>query len=306
MKLTSKLISAALAASFTITSAHSQTTTPDSVKTRVGDLKFEQGFPTEETVRKVFDEMDYQRAVQAYLWAYPAVSFESIRIGVKRDLGAELNDFIIADNFADPKGLWLTANDTTIYALANVDLGKSGPLVVEIPPGAIVGIIDDFWQRSLADVGLPGPDGAKGGKFLLLPSGHKDDSPQTGYHVLQGTMNNHNVMIRGIVQDGDKDAAVATVKRVKVYPLSESSNPKPNKFISFSGKVIDTTPPMGMEFWERLSAVINNNPVHERDLFYMGMLKPLGIEKGKAFKPDARHPRRGCKDGRCHGPRDAV
>jgi hypothetical protein len=26
----------------------------------------------------------------------------------------------------------------------------------------------------------------------------------------------------------------------------------------------------------------------ERDLFFMGMLKPLGIEKGKAFKPDAR------------------
>ena len=149
-------------------------------------LNFEQGFPTEETTRKLFDEIDYQRAVQAYLWAYPAVSFESIRIATKRDLGADLNDMVIADNFADPKGLWLTANDTTIYALANVDLGKSGPVVVEIPPGAIVGMIDDFWQRSIADVGLPGPDGAKGGKFLLLPPGYKGDVPQTGYHVLQG------------------------------------------------------------------------------------------------------------------------
>ena len=45
---------------------------------------------------------------------------------------------------------------------------------------------------------------------------------------------------------------------------------------------------MGMAFWERLSAFINNNPVQDRDLFYMGMLKPLGIEKGKPFKPDAR------------------
>ena len=78
------------------------------------------------------------------------------------------------------------------------------------------------------------------------------------------------------------------VKRVKVYPLSESSNPKPNKFVSMSGKVMDTTPPKGMAFWERLSAFINNNPVQARDLFYMGMLKPLGIEKGKEFKPDAR------------------
>jgi hypothetical protein len=43
-----------------------------------------------------------------------------------------------------------------------------------------------------------------------------------------------------------------------------------------------------MAFWERLSAVINNNPVHERDLFFLGMLKPLGIEKGREFKPDTR------------------
>jgi hypothetical protein len=284
MKL--KLIASAFAGVLTLTSALAET--PGSVETKIGTLKFENGFPTEETVRKVFDEMDYQRAVQAYLWAYPVVSFESIRIATKRDLGTDLNDLIIADNYADPKGIWLTANDTTIYALANVDLGKSGPIVVEIPPGAIVGIIDDFWQRSIADVGLPGPDGAKGGKFLLLPPGHKGDAPQTGYHVLQGTSNNYNVMVRGIVQNDDKDAAVQNVKRVKVYPLSESSNPRPNKYTSMSGKVMDTTPPTGIAYWERLSAFINNNPVQARDLFYMGMLKPLGIEKGKAFKPDAR------------------
>ena len=124
-----KLITAALAAAFTFTGAHAQTTTPNSVQTRIGTLKFERGYPTEETTRKLFDEMDYQRAVQAFLWAYPAVSFESIRIGAKRDLGADLNDFVIADNYADSKAVWLTANDTTIYALTNFDLGKTGPVV---------------------------------------------------------------------------------------------------------------------------------------------------------------------------------
>jgi hypothetical protein len=270
--------------------APAQTAAPNA-DTRLGKLDFPNGFPTEETTQKLFDEMDYQRAVQAYLWAYPAVSFESIRLATKRDLGADLNDLIIADNYADPKGVWLTANDTTIYALSNVDLGRDGPLVVEIPPGAIVGIIDDFWQRSIADVGLPGPDGPNGGKFLLLPPGYQGATPRTGYHVLQGTMNNYNVMVRGILQNGDKDAAVANVKRVRVYPLSDGNKPKPNKFISMSAKVTDTTPPTGMAYWERLSAFINNNPVQARDLFYMAMLKPLGIEKGKEFKPDARQRR---------------
>jgi len=69
---------AGLALIVTTMTASAQTQTTD---TRIGKLSFENGFPSEETTRKVFDELDYQRAVQAYLWAYPAVSFESIRLG---------------------------------------------------------------------------------------------------------------------------------------------------------------------------------------------------------------------------------
>ena len=280
------LVTAALVSALAISSVQAET--PASVKTRIGDLAFERGFPTEDTTRKVFDEIDYQRAVQAFLWAYPAVSFQAIQIGLKRDLDVDLNEMMIADNFADPHGLWLTANDTTIYAMVNVDLGKSGPMVVEIPPGAIVGILEDYWQRSISDVGLPGPDAGKGGKFLILPPGYKGAVPQSGYYVLQGTMNNYNAMVRGLVMNDDKPGAVQMVKRVKVYPLSESTNPKPMKIVSMSGKVMHTLPPMGIKFWELLSTFVNNNPVQDSDLFYMGMLKPLGIEKGKEFKPDAR------------------
>lgn len=179
MKITRKQCLTAAVLGVTLVCSGTQAQTPDNVDTRIGTLNFRLGFPTDETAQKLFDEMDYQRAVQAYLWAYPAVSFESIRVGLKRDLGLDLNDLTIADNFADPEGLRLTANDTTIYALANVDLGKTGPIVVEIPPGAIVGLIDDFWQRSITDLGLPGPDGANGGKFLMLPPGYKGNVPKT-------------------------------------------------------------------------------------------------------------------------------
>jgi len=288
---------AVLAIVFTVMIANAQETktdgskfvpTPDAVETRIGTLKFERGYPTEETKQKVFDEIDYQRAVQCYLWAYPAVSFQSIMVEAKRGLGAERNVMGIADNFVDPKSLWLTANDITIYALANLDLGKDGPMVIDIAPGAIVGLIDDFWQRSVTDVGLPGPYGDKGGKFLLLPPGYTGEIPQSGYVVIKGTTNNYNAMIRGILINNDKEDAVKRVRATKIYPLKEAGNPKPTKFISMSGAVINTLPPTGIEYWERLSTFINNNPVDERDRFYMAMLKPLGIEKGKPFKPDAR------------------
>ena len=80
----------------------------------------------------------------------------------------------------------------------------------------------------------------------------------------------------------------ATRQGVRIYPWSERANPKPTKFVSISGRVIDTRPPGGLEFWARLSGFIDNNPVQERDRFFMAMLKPLGIEKGKPFEPDER------------------
>ena len=146
-------------------------TTPDSVNTRIGALTFKRGFPTEETKRRVFDEIDYQRAVQAFLWGYPAVSFESIRLAASQGLGADFHDVLIADRFADPGGLWLTANDSTIYALTNVDLGKSGPVVVDVPPGLLVGLINDFWQRCIARRGPPRARRRQGWEFPPRASG---------------------------------------------------------------------------------------------------------------------------------------
>ena len=268
---------------------HPNATIPDSVEVpRVGALRYELGFPTPETTQKLFDEMDFQRAVQAYLWGYPAVSFESIRLTAKHDLGMDYNDFGIADNFVDPKSGWLTANDTTIYAFVNIDVSQ-GPVAIEIPPGAIVGLMDDFWQRSVTDVGLPGPDAGKGGTFLLLPPGYDGEIPASGYFPLRARMNNHNLLVRGIIANKNEvPDAVQRVRQTKVYPWSERETPAPNKFVSISGKLIDTTPPGGMEYWARLASVINNNPVQEHDRFFMAMLKPLGIEKGKPLKPDSR------------------
>ncbi len=267
---------------------HPNATMPESVEVpRVGGLRYELGFPTPDSSRKLFDEMDFQRAVQAYMWGYPAVSFESIRVTAKRDLDIDYYDLGIADNFVDPKSVWLTANDTTIYAFVNIDVSH-GPVVIDIPPGAIVGLLDDFWQRSLADVGLPGPDAGHGGKFLLLPPDYGGEIPGSGYYVLKATMNSHNLLVRGIIVDNDVADAVARVHKAKVYPWADRENPKANKFVSISGKLIDTTPPGGIEYWARLANVINNNPVQEHDRFFMAMLKPLGIEKGKPFQPDAR------------------
>ena len=273
----------ALGLAFTATVTQAQ-----DVETRIGKLSFENGFPSKDTATKLYDEMDFQRATQAYLWAFPAVSNQSIQVGLFRDLGADFNDIVLFDKFLDTKSLFLTGNTTTIYALALVNLAKDGPVVLEIPPGPTAGMVDDFWFRSVTEVGRTGPDGGKGGKFLLVPPDYKGDVPTQGYFVVRATMNNNNVLVRGLVQGDDVAGAVAMAKKVRVYPYSQRENPKPNRTFSGSGKAIDSLEPEGLEYWKRLSDVINNNPVHERDRFFMAMLKPLGIEKGKPFAPDAR------------------
>ncbi len=162
----------------TLVAANALAQTPETRRNPHRRAEVRAGLPHRRDHAKSLRRDGLPAAVQAYLWAYPAVSFESIRIGVKRDLGLDYNEFTIADKLADAKSVWLTANDSTVYALTLVDLGKSGPMVVDVPPGAIVGLIDDYWQRSLTDLGLPGPDGDKGGKFLLLPPGYKGEVPE--------------------------------------------------------------------------------------------------------------------------------
>jgi hypothetical protein len=55
---------------------------PDRVETRLGTLEFFDGFPDKETVAKVYDNLDFQRAVQAYLLALAPVNMAGLREGL--------------------------------------------------------------------------------------------------------------------------------------------------------------------------------------------------------------------------------
>ena len=48
------------------------------VETRIGKLDFELGVPTQATVKNLYDQMDFQRACQLYIWALPLVEFGNL------------------------------------------------------------------------------------------------------------------------------------------------------------------------------------------------------------------------------------
>ena len=55
--------------------------TPDTVETSIGTLSFFDGLPDEDTVQKVYDNLDLIRATEVFLEMIPLASIEGLRRG---------------------------------------------------------------------------------------------------------------------------------------------------------------------------------------------------------------------------------
>jgi len=121
------------------------------IETRIGTLDFTHdfanGYPSDATVEKLYDERDFQRGCQAYLWSLPAVSFASWQRGITKGLGARNGQIVAILSLEARRGI-LTANATTPYYLGFADL-SAGPLVMVIPPRGVQGGISDELFRAL-------------------------------------------------------------------------------------------------------------------------------------------------------------
>ena len=192
---------------------------PDKVETRLGTLNFFDGFPDKPSVEKLYDNLDFQRAVQAYLLALPPVSQAANRNAI-RELGPANTTVPIFEQLMDSRSIFLTANDNTVYSWTWLDL-RNGPLVVEVPP-KVLGAINDMWYRWVIDVGITGPDKGKGGKYLLLPPGYKGKVPK-GYIVVRPPTFSNWIPWRSFLVDGDPKPGVDLVKKfTRIYPLSQA------------------------------------------------------------------------------------
>jgi hypothetical protein len=240
--------------------------------------------PSKSSVPALFDEMDYQQATQSYLWGLPIVAFAEWQRIHTDVFVATSNDLVLYNTYDDKLGI-LTANATTPYTMAFIDLAKNGPMVIEMPAGHTAGGLSDFWQRELAAIGELGADKGKGGKYLLLPPGTKDFNAP-GYYIIPCTMMNNFFGFRAL--DPDPAKAKALITGVKIYPYSQRANPTPTKVITPDGKKYFAGQPDGLIYWQRLNAILQEEPVQERDRFFMSWLNNLGIIKGKPFNPTER------------------
>ncbi|HEY6413079.1 MAG TPA: DUF1254 domain-containing protein [Edaphobacter sp.] len=262
---------------------------------QLANLPFSQNRPTPETAQTLKDELLFQRATQTYLWALPLINTLGMKVGSEKQFGAGYNVLPIWKKRLDAKTLVTTPNSDVIYAMSYVDVGKEGPIVFEAPP-MLQAILLDFWQRAIpvdggkffGDVGLPGPDGGKGGKFLILPPDYKGPVP-SGYFVYRSGTNNVFIFLRAFYQD-PKDLAppVNLIQQSKIYPLNNKAAAKPMTFPDASGIPVNMLPISDASAFDQLKALIDTEPASIASSDWLGMLATLGIVKGHPFNPDSK------------------
>ncbi|MDG2206339.1 MAG: DUF1254 domain-containing protein [Pirellulales bacterium] len=262
--------------------------TPETVDTRIGTLKFFDGLPDDATVETIYDNLDFLRGTEAFLQFIPAASLEALREGAAQ-LGSKLpNQVVIMDRLLDSNPLFLTGNTDTVYAMSFLDLERDGPTVIEIPPGCGPGTVNDAFFRFVTDMGAPGPDRGKGGKYLILPEGFEGDVPE-GYFVASSPSAVNWLILRGMLKDGKPDAASKNFREgLKVYPLKAKENPPKMEFMEASEVPFNTIHANNYKFFEEINNVIQKEPIDFIDPELRGLLASLGMQKGKPFQPDAR------------------
>jgi hypothetical protein len=271
-------------------------------------IPLQEGYLSKADSAALKDELLFQRAVQSYLWALPALNIYAMKEGSERQFGKGYNILPVWKERLNANTLVTTPNSDVIYAMGYLDLKQDGPMVLEVPPG-LQGILDDFFQRPICnpapvsektwypapysknvwcgDVGLPGPDKGKGGKYLVIPPDYQGKIPK-GYIVYQSRTYNVFVFWRAFFKDPASLAEpVELISRTRIYPLDQQAAAKPMQFPDGSQAAPNMLYPNDGSAFDMLSRFIDSEYYDPADADMRGMLASIGIIKGQPFKPDA-------------------
>ena len=250
---------------------------------------------------KALEDWSYSLALQAATWGSPAVIMYALRD----------HDATGPKSKAPPNGLWRMENTSTpelaqksgyvlpnlsvIYGFGFLDLRRE-PVILTLPDSAgLYYMVEtvDMWTNAFAYPA--GADaGYKGGKVAYVAPGWKGELPPgikridapTPWVLIQPRVH--------LPQESGLDAARKVLAEIKPQTLSEylgkpaPAAPKDNyavpNFINpkLPVSTLDFKDPL--QFWEVLSAVINENPPPKDEIAaVLPMFAPLGIELGKQW-----------------------
>ena len=244
-----------------------------------------QNLSPEELNRRMIE----RRAIEAVIWAMPAVNYDLMLQEMLR-LGGKPNEIVYWSRLPDWKNQTLTPNPDAIYLMPFINTKDVGPVVIEIPPadeGSITGTIMDAWQMPLADVGPAGTDAGKGGKYVVLPPNFTGKTPD-GYIALPSLTYQGYALLRSILKSGSDSDIIGAVdygKRIKVYPLSAATNPAATTFVDAIDTVYDATIPYDIRFFQSLDRFVQGERWITRDKVMIDQLARLALRRASRSLP---------------------
>ena len=171
------------------------------IQTPVGEIALVDTYFDNDASRRLFDDMDYQRAVQSYIWSMPLVSMTTWRENQGAAYGVKnRTDFVVLESLREKRGI-VTGNLTTPYIFNFYNL-SDGALQIDYPAGKTAGGVLDFWQRPVFDLGLTGPDKGQGATYIVVgPNDDPQKYKKEGAHVYRSATNNIFIGLRVLDKD---------------------------------------------------------------------------------------------------------
>jgi hypothetical protein len=256
----------------------------------------------------ITEEEAHAIGVNAYLYFYPAISFDITRLYStnvepgKEPLKGPMNTFASAAAYpAGDNKFVVRVNFDTLYSIAYLDLTKE-PMVVSSPDTNgryfLLPMLD-MWTDVFASPGWR-TTGTQAQTFLIAPRSWRPDLRDRVIEEFKLPQNTQRidaptpflVIIGRTKTDGpqDYDAVHKIQADYKVTPLSQWGKPAQPVAVKIDPSIDMKTPPKAQvdrmpvdRYFAYAAELLKVNPPHITDQPMMDQLKKIGIEQGKSF-----------------------
>jgi hypothetical protein len=256
---------------------------PYSLSTRIGDFQFNDGTPTQDTVRLLSAYHEFHTYVNATMHCVPIAVYSELKESLS-GLGLGKNKVGVFMQGPDSNSLLVSANPSVIYTLSWLDVAQ-GPLVIEIPP-ATIGSLLDATLSLVGDISHAGLSSGKGGKYLLVGPDWHGEYDETEYQAVFFSGSYGNCMVlRCFLSVNDAETIMQNLaQRLKIYSLGEL--PRHATLFNLSGVKFSALPAYDEKMFDQINSVIQNEHPQFISAHVTELLDRVGIIKGKPFLRD--------------------
>lgn len=252
-------------------------------------------------MKKNMGEYAYSQALQAATWGLPIVIMYNLRYNdaLKPDAKSKPNQIWRLEDITTPslaeKAGYVTPNVNVIYGFGFLDLSKE-PVILNAPNSNnryyMIQFVD-MYTNSFAYVGGVAT-GYNGGKFAIVGPGWSGNLPNdvtridapTSWILIQPRVH--------VINEADLPGAKKVLDEITVMGLAEYLHQTPIAPSSYQFIAPDLVNPKlpvsavdfkdPLQFWQILSAAINENPPPQNEIqAVLPSFKLLGIELGKQW-----------------------